>query len=92
MAKDNVKWCKTDEETKGYKYIAVLYESNTSYGQTYASNNLRDLKSFVYNCTRQSFNTAKGDIYLSSDEYYSHPIYMVHNEYNGTTHIKNGMW
>ena len=90
--KKNIVWCKTDEETKGYKYIAVLYESNTSYGQTYASNNLRDLKSFVYNCTRQSFNTAKGDIYLSSDEYYSHPIYMVHNEYNGTTHIKNGMW
>ena len=82
--KKNIVWCKTEEETKGYKYIAVLYESNTSYGQTYASNNLRDLKSFVYNCTRQSFNTASGNIYYALDKYFYNPIYICWRDYSKT--------
>ena len=80
MAKDNVKWCETDEESKGYKYVAVLYESNTTYGDIYASDNLRQLKSFVYNQVKQLYDTASGNIYYSSDKYFDDPIYMVWNE------------
>ena len=76
MTKDNVKWCKTDEETKGYKYVATVRESNSSYGDLYASNNLRDLKSFVYNEVKQLYDTAIGNIYYQSDKQYEEPIYM----------------
>lgn len=78
--KKNIKWCETDEESKGYKYVAVIWESNTSYGTMFASNNLRDLKSFVYNDVRQLFDTARGNIYYSDDEYWDNPLYMCWNE------------
>ena len=80
MAKDNVKWCKTDEETKGYKYVAIIWESNSSCGDLYVSNNLKDLKSYVYNQVKQLYDTASGNIYYSSDRYFDDPIYMVWNE------------
>ena len=84
MTKDNVKWCKTDEETKGYKYVAIIWESNSSRGDLYVSNNLKDLKSYVYNQVKQLFDTASGKIYYQSDEYYNDPIYMCWNEYSKT--------
>lgn len=84
MTKDNVKWCETDEESKGYKYVAVIWESNSSCGDIYASNNLRDLKSFVYNEVKQLYDTARGNIYYSSDKYFDDPIYMCWNEHNKT--------
>ena len=80
MAKDNVKWCETDEETKGYKYVAIIWESNSSCGDLYVSNNLKDLKSYVYNQVKQLYDTASGNIYYSSDRYFDDPIYMVWNE------------
>ena len=79
MAK-NILYCDSYVETKGYKYIAVIWESNSSYGQTYASNNLRDLKSFVYSQVRQLYSDARGNIYYSSDKYFDDPIYMCWNE------------
>ena len=84
MAKDNVKWCKTDEETKGYKYVAIIWESNSSLGDLYVSNNLKDLKSYVYNQVKQLYDTARGNIYYQSDEYSEDPIYMCWNEYSKT--------
>ena len=75
MAK-NIVWCKTLDGAKGYKYVAVIYESNSAYGKFYVSNNLSDLKSFVYNDVKRSFDTARGNIYYQSDEYFSRPIYM----------------
>ena len=80
MAKDNVKWCKTDEETKGYKYVAIIWESNSSCGDLYVSNNLRDLKSYVYHEVRQLFHDASGNIYYSNDEIFAAPLYMCWNE------------
>ena len=84
MAKDNVKWCKTDEETKGYKYVAIIWESNSSLGDLYVSNNLKDLKSYVYNQVKQLYDTARGNIYYQSDECYEYPLYMCWNEYSKT--------
>ena len=83
MAK-NVFYCDTLEETIGYKYVATIRESNSSYSDLYCSNNLRDLKSFVYNQVRQLFDTASGNIYYQSDEHYEDPIYMCWNEYSKT--------
>ena len=76
MATNNVKWCKNDEATKGYKYVAIIWESNSSFGDLYCSNNLKDLKSYVYNEIKQLYDTAKGNIYYQSDEHYEAPIYM----------------
>ena len=76
MATNNVKWCKTDKETKGYKYVAVIYESASTYGKQYGSNNLKDLKSYVYNQVKQLYDTASGNIYYSSDANFEDPIYM----------------
>lgn len=84
MTTKNVKWCKTSDEAKGYKYVASIKESNNSYSQLFASNNLRDLKSFVYKEVKQLYDTASGNIYYSSDEYYNDPIYMCWNEYSKT--------
>ena len=84
MTTKNVKWCNTDEETKGYKYVAVIYESASTYGKLYGSNNLKDLKSYVYNQVKQLFDTASGNIYYQSDENYEDPIYMCWNEYSKT--------
>ena len=75
MTKDNIVWC-DNEESKGYKYIAEIWESNSSYGKLYASNNLRALKSYVYNQVKQLYDTAKGNMYLSSDGCRDYPIYM----------------
>ena len=76
MAKDNVKWCETDEKSKGYKYIAIIWESNSNYGDLYESNNFRDLKSYVYNKVRQLYNTASGNIYYALDRHFENPMYM----------------
>ena len=84
MTKDNVKWCKTDEESKGYKYVAVIYESASTYGELYGSNNLKDLKSYVYNQVRQLYSDASGNIYYSSDDDFECPIYMCWNDNNKT--------
>ena len=84
MTNKNVKWCETEEETKGYKYVATIRESNSSYSDLYCSNNLRDLKSFVYNEVKQLYDTASGNIYYQSDEHYEDPIYMCWNEYSKT--------
>ena len=78
--KKNIVWCKTSDETKGYKYVASIKESDSTYSQLFASNNLRDLKSFVYNDVRQLYDTASGNIYHSSDIFYEDPIYMCWNE------------
>ena len=82
MAKDNVKWCETDKEIKGYKYVAVIYESASTYGKLYGSNNLKDLKNYVYNQVKQLYDTASGNIYYSSDEYFEDPIYMCWRDYS----------
>ena len=84
MAKDNVKWCETDEESKGYKYVAVIYESASTYSKLYGSNNLKDLKSYVYNQVKQLYDTASSNIYYASDEYFEDPIYMCWNDNNKT--------
>ena len=84
MTKDNVKWCETDEESKGYKYVAIIWESNSSYGDLYASNNFRDLKSYVYNRVRQLYNTASGNIYYALDKHFDNPIYICWNVNNRT--------
>ena len=84
MTKDNVKWCKTNEETKGYKYVAIIWESNSTCGDLYCSNNLKDLKSYVYNEVKQLYDTARCNIYYQSDEHYEAPIYMCWNEYSKT--------
>ena len=83
MAK-NVFYCDTLEETIGYKYVATIRESNSSYSDLYCSNNLRSLKSFVYNQVKQLYDTASGNIYYQSDEHYEDPIYMCWNEYSKT--------
>ena len=85
MAKDNkVVYCKSYDDAKDYKYMAVVWESNTAYGDLYASDNLRQLKSFVYNEVRRLYDTASGNIYYSSDKYCNDPIYMCWNEYSKT--------
>ena len=76
MTNKNVKWCKTDEETKGYKYVAVIYESASTYGKLYGSNNLKTLKSYVYNQVKQLFDTASGNIYYALDKHFDNSIYM----------------
>ena len=80
----NVKWCKNDEDTKGYKYIAVIWESNSSCGDLYVSNNLRDIKSYVYNKVKQLYDTAAGNIYYAPDKYFENPIYMCWRDYSKT--------
>ena len=82
--KKNIVWCKTDEETKGYKYIAVIWESAGSYGKLYASNNLRDLKSFVYNQVRQLYSDASGNIYYALDRHLDNPVYICWRDYSKT--------
>ena len=84
MTKDNVKWCETDEESKGYKYVAVIWESANAHGDVYASNNLRDLKSYVYNQVKQLYDTASGNIYYALDKYFDNPIYMCWRDYSKT--------
>ena len=47
MKYDKVYSCSCYAVAKDYKYMALIYESNTTYGDIYASDNLRQLKSFV---------------------------------------------
>ena len=83
MAK-NILYCDSYVETKGYKYIAVIWESANAYGAFYASNNLRDLKSFVYHQVRQLYNNARGHIYYQYDDWLNDAIYMCWNDYSNT--------
>lgn len=79
-----------DVKPKDYKYIAVIYESNSSYGEIYASNNIKQLKSFVLNSVRKGYLSGSGAIYYSSDEYFDDPIYQVwYNEETGGLQIQN---
>ena len=87
MAKD-ILYCDNYEIAREYKYLALIYESASSYSKLYASNNLRDLKSFVYSQVRQLYSDARGNIYYSSDKYFDDPIYMVWNE-GRTKHSQN---
>ena len=80
MKYDKVYSCSCYAVAKDYKYMALIYESNTTYGDIYASDNLRQLKSFVYHQVKQLYDTARGNIYYSSDRYFDDPIYMVWNE------------
>lgn len=85
MVKDNkVVYCESYNETKGYKYVAEIWESANAYGDFYASDNLRQLKSFVYHQVKQLYDTARGNIYYSSDEHCNDPIYMCWREGNKT--------
>lgn len=77
MKYDKVYYCSCYAVAKDYKYIASIKESDSSYSHLYASNNLRELKSFVFNDISVSYPTAKGSIYYSSDKYFDDPIYMV---------------
>ena len=88
MKYDKVYYCSGYAVAKDYKYIANIKESDSSYSHLYASNNLRELKSFVFNDISVSYPTAKGSIYYSSDKYFDDPIYMVWNE-GSTTHSQN---
>ena len=76
MKYDKVYYCSCYAVAKDYKYIASIKESDSSYPHLYASNNLRELKSFVFNDVVYN-NKAKGSIYYSSDKYFDDPIYMV---------------
>lgn len=87
MKYDKVYYCSCYAVAKDYKYIASIKESDSSYPHLYASNNLRELKSFVFNDVVFN-NTAKGSIYYSSDKYFDDPIYMVWNE-GRTKHSQN---
>ena len=80
----NIKWCKNDEECNGYKYVAVIWESNSSCGDLYVSNNLRDLKSFVYHRVKQLYDTAAGNIYYALDKHFDNALYMCWNDYSKT--------
>ena len=80
MKYDKVYYCSCYAVAKDYKYIANIKESDSSFPQLFASNNLRELKSFVFNDISVSYPTAKGSIYFSSDKYFDDPIYMVWNE------------
>lgn len=88
MKYDKVYYCSCYAVAKDYKYIASIKESDSSYSHLYASNNLRELKSFVFNDISVSYPTAKGSIYYSSDKYFDDPIYMVWNE-GRTKHSQN---
>ena len=79
MAK-NILYCDNYEIAREYKYLALIYESASSYSKLYASNNLRDIKSFVYSQVRQLYSDARGNIYYSSDIFYEDTIYMCWNE------------
>ena len=80
MKYDKVYSCSCYAVAKDYKYMALVYESNTTYGDIYASDNLKQLKSYVYNQVKQLYDTVRGNIYFSSDKYFDDPIYMVWNE------------
>ena len=80
MKYDKVYYCSCYAVAKDYRYMALIYESNTTYGDIYTSDNLRQLKSFVYHQVKQLYDTARGNIYYSSDKYFDDPIYMVWNE------------
>ena len=81
----NVFYCADDYVgTKGYKYIAVIWETANAYGKFYASNNLRSLKSFVYNQVRQLYDNASGNIYYQDDEWLNDAIYMCWRDYSKT--------
>ena len=81
MAKDNkVVYCKSYDDAKKYKYIGAILEYANAHYRLYASNNLRDLKSYVYHEVRQLFHDASGNIYYSNDEIFAAPLYMCWNE------------
>ena len=80
MKYDKVYYWSCYAVAKDYKYIASIKESDSSYPQLFASNNLQELKSFVFNDISISYPTAKGSIYFSSDKYLDDPIYMVWND------------
>ena len=80
MKYDKVYYCSCYAVAKDYKYIASIKESDSSYPQLFASNNLQELKSFVFDDISESYHTAKGSIYYSSDKYFDDPIYMVWND------------
>ena len=80
MAQDNIVYCPDGYAAQGYKYTAVIWESSSTLGQCYASNNLQDLKGFVYNEVRQLYDTARGEIYYSSIKYGDSPLYMCWRE------------
>ena len=84
MKYNKVYYCSCYAVAKDYKYMARIYESASPYGNYYASNNLRQLKSFVYNQVKQLFDTASGNIYYSSDRYFDDPIYICWREGNKT--------
>ena len=88
MKYDKVYYCSGYAVAKDYKYMSVIWESNTAYGDLYASDNLQQLKSFVYHQIKQLYDTARGNIYYSSDKHFDDPIYMVWNE-GSTTHSQN---
>lgn len=88
MKYDKVYYCSGYAVAKDFKYMASIKESDSSYSHLYASNNLRELKSFVFNDIGVLYPTAKGSIYLSSDKYFDDPIYMVWNE-GSTKHSQN---
>ena len=88
MKYNKVYYCSCYAVAKDFKYMANIKESDSSYSHLYASNNLRELKSFVFNDISVSYPTAKGSIYYSSDKYFDDPIYMVWNE-GSTTHSQN---
>ena len=87
MAK-NILYCDSYVETKGYKYIGVILEFASAHYSLYASNNLRDLKSYVYHELRQLYHDASGNIYYSNDEIFADPLYMCWNK-GGKTYAQN---
>ena len=80
MKYDKVYYCSCYAVAKDYKYIANIKESDSSFPQLFASNNLRELKSFVFNDISVYYPTAKGSIYYSSDKYFDDHIYIVWND------------
>ena len=67
-----------------YKYAAYMRESPNTIAKVYVSNNLRDLKSYVYNIVAVSYPTAKCDVYYTDDVYVGDPIYKCWREGNKT--------
>ena len=82
MAQNNIKCYGYDVEdaASDYQYIAIVWESSGVLGECFASNNFRDIKSYVYNQVKQLYSDARGHIYCSSDTYLDYPLYMCWNE------------
>ena len=78
--KDNIYYCHSYDDAKKYKYMAYIL-SYTMCRTLFASNNLKDLKKFIKNELKYTYENTDSGIYYSYDKNFKSPIYKLSIEY-----------